>query len=58
MSVEKNANVQVKKLKNVYDKEQLYVVTETEKGKVIINVGNKSANAVEELMTPADSKTI
>jgi len=58
MSVEKNANVQVKKLKNVYDKEQLYVVIETEKGKVIINVGNKSANAVEELMTPAASKTI
>lgn len=37
------------KLKNVYDKEQLYLKIENENGTVIINVGQKTWDAVNKL---------
>lgn len=37
------------KLKNVYDKEQLYLKIENENGAVIINVGQKTWDAVNKL---------
>lgn len=46
----KNASVTATKLKDIRDKEQLYLIIENENHKVIINVGEKTFNAVERLI--------
>lgn len=44
------------KVKNVYDKEQLYLIIWAGENKVIINVGNKTWQAVNKLTKPQDEQ--
>lgn len=44
------------KVKNVYDKEQLYLIIWAGENKVIINVGNKTWEAVNKLTKPQDEQ--
>lgn len=47
-----NATVKVVTLKNIDDKEMHYLVIENEKGKVNVNIGQKTLDNVKKLLEP------
>lgn len=51
-----NAHIEPVKLKDIRDKELLYLVIRTPQGKQIINVGQKTYDAVNELLNPKQEK--
>lgn len=42
--------VRTQKIRNVHDKDQLYLIVETDKGKTIINIGKQNYDKLEEIL--------
>jgi hypothetical protein len=53
----KQLPVQTKALKNIQDKDQLYLIIGDDQNKVIINIGKKTYDDVTKLITNGTNKT-